>query len=239
MLAPQILALLARLCPKCRSALGKARSSDTAKNRTYLRCEACGHRWNATQSAIVSKQTLGGKHRGKKRKSEAMKPNILDAEIYDGLVIAGLKRIGLNNKRAQEVAANRWPMDARAAIYECIGRGLELELRDLTDFLRYKFKCDTFDDGEPLLAHCVGWIPLTVEELLRWALANTRGKGTDETSEPPCFISIEDMLAGLQSPDMAARLMAGFGLAKSLGDGLAAQGEHRVRCSGPGERPGG
>jgi hypothetical protein len=157
-----------------------------------------------------------------------MKPNIVDAETYEALVIDGLKRSGLRLMEAREMAKNRFPLNAESAICECMGRGLVLDLQDLTDFLRWKFKAVAFDDGEPLKADSVGWIPRTIEELLHWAVQSGRGKPTDEVCLPPRGLtSVESMLAGLRAPDMPTRMQAGFTLARSLGVGLAAQGERR------------
>jgi hypothetical protein len=151
---------------------------------------------------------------------------ILTAGQYEHLVVDGLQRIGLSPDQAIATAKLRWPMSASDAISECQGRGLSLEIQDLTAFLRHKFGTDHFDDGEALTASSVGWIPRTVEELLRWAVANRRGQPADDAD--PIMIpvmSVDAMMVGLRSDNIVVRLRSGFTLARAVGVGLRLQGE--------------
>jgi hypothetical protein len=165
--------------------------------------------------------------------------SILSAAEYDRLVHDGLRRIGLSPDQAVEIASSRWPMRASDCLAECAGRGLTLELEDLTAFLRHKFKTDHFDDGTELVASSVGWLPRVVNELLSWAIANGRGEPADQDDNInliPAFVSVADMLQALRSESITDRLVAGFTLAKSLGIGLRLQGEDELdvtHISGP------
>jgi hypothetical protein len=154
----------------------------------------------------------------------------LSAEQYEGLVAGNIGRLlGLSADQAAEIAANRWPMDANSAICECEGRGLRLDLTDLTHFLRDKFQRDTFDDGAPLVAESLGWLPYLVDELLEWAIDQDRGEAAGESARTmPTTVSVPDMFKGLKSDNIVERLEAGFSLSRSLGVGLAIAGEDRL-----------
>ncbi len=165
--------------------------------------------------------------------NEDMSDNgVLTAAAYESLVLAGLERLGMTPDQARDVSAGRWPMTGAAAVCECRGRGLELCLEDLTDFLVWKFERLVFDDGAPIDAEAIGWSPRILDESLQWAVANGRGTlANDAPEEPellPSFVSVAAMLEALHSPDLLTRLQGGFRLAQSLGAGLALQGEDRL-----------
>jgi hypothetical protein len=153
--------------------------------------------------------------------------NILNADLYDAMITESLVELGLSREQAEEVCSRRFPLSADGVLAECCGRGACLTPTDLQDFLFDRYERKTFDDGEPLSPNSIGWPRHLIDSLLMWAERNRRAKPVKDIPDPTLqLVSVQDMLAGLRSGDLADRIVAGVALARSLGVGLALQREH-------------
>lgn len=149
---------------------------------------------------------------------------ILSGADYELLSLQSLWSLGMSKADAAKLCMDRWPMDAENVQAECRGRGIALQVEDLTDFLRHKYERDCFADGEPLTATSVVWDRVDVNRLIAWALENGRGEPARKRQLGE-ILSVKEMLAGLRSEHQAERMLAGALLSHSLGAGCALAGE--------------
>jgi hypothetical protein len=153
---------------------------------------------------------------------------IMPVAEFEALAVSRLTRVGVDVEAAEAMVRKRFPAEARDVIAEACGRGIALELQDLTDYLHaYAGKDRFFDTNEPITGDAVVWSLVHVEGLLRWAVKNGRGKpGESLTMVFVRPFSVNQLFGELRHHDIMVRLEAGMRLAQSIGAGLRIRGEH-------------
>jgi hypothetical protein len=99
-------------------------------------------------------------------------PSYLSANDYRLVLLAALDANGFDRPSAERLLELRWPMDSPGAICECSGRGLLLEMADISDWLEAN-DWETVDPAEIMFSE------RGINNLLEWAAENERGQPTD------------------------------------------------------------
>lgn len=157
-----------------------------------------------------------------------MHTRILHPEDHRLATVEALILAGLSADEADAVEQARWPMTSAAALEACRACGRALDAEDLTRFLKSYAGGDTFAlTGEPIEADAILWPRHLVGKAVAWAAGAGVGEATPPSLALPAVFTVASMLDGLRRDDLAARVIAGSFLAKSLGAGLALAGERR------------
>lgn len=144
--------------------------------------------------------------------------SIITAETHEALLCSALIKMGVPEEHAPAIAAARWPMEGSHAILaELEARGLRITADDIHDWL-VSVAPDSPGLHDP---DCTLISRGLLESLIAWCVENQRG--AVRTMRPS--VSIDDMLAGLRSPDRDSREAHGVMLAASLGAGMRLSGE--------------
>lgn len=97
---------------------------------------------------------------------------------YDAITTRALTTVyGLDERQAKALVAARWPMPGSGVPSEALGRGLQVSLDDVADWLR-KTVGECWHDGEPVDAAATFFSPSLVDSFLEWAVSTGRAKPT-------------------------------------------------------------
>ncbi len=105
--------------------------------------------------------------------------NFLKTNEYEALVREGLLQIGLTPEQADRLLASRWPMPLTQAITEVAGRGLQIEYKDIVDFVKEYSGKQHLPDGRPIDEDALASIvvtPTVIDHLCEWCILHGRGR---------------------------------------------------------------
>ncbi len=114
----------------------------------------------------------------------------LTREQFEQAIAVGMLEMGIPIAVVPNLLNARWPMTANAVLAECSGRGLNLSITDLEEFL-WDLKGKQLPDGLPVDPHRIMFDPIPVDRLLDWAVQHDRGTPSMffETENEPSYES--------------------------------------------------